>query len=260
MTDEYIPAATILLLRDTPDLEVLMVERHADIAFAGGALVFPGGRIDPGDLNLDWAGHCAPVGNIPAEQIGPRIAAIREAFEEAGILFARDGDVFVSDERAKSLDAWRAKIEADDALFIEMIRQEGLTLAIDALTYFARWRPPAHVKHKRFDTWFFAAKSPSGQTAREDGNEATETLWISPSTAVAEVDAGRRKMIFPTRRNVELLGASANTQAALDDAGKRKIEIVQPDFVERENGVFVTIPEDLGYPVTEESIETAFRS
>ena len=260
MTEPYIPAATILLLRDAPGLEVLMVERHADIAFAGGALVFPGGRIDPGDLEPGWAAHCAPADGVPRDQIGPRIAAIREAFEETGILIARDGDGFVSNERASGLDDWRAKIEADDSLFIEMIRREGLALAIDALVYYARWRPPAQATHKRFDTWFFAAKSPPGQEAREDGNEATETLWIAPHDAVAAVDAGARKMIFPTRRNVELLGVSSNAQDALDYAAKRKIEIVQPAVDKRANGVFVTIPDHLGYPVTEEDIETAFRT
>ncbi len=257
-----IPAATVLLLRDDPAFEVLMVERHADISFAGGALVFPGGRIDKGDADLAWADHCDGLKATPEEQIAPRIAAIREAFEETGILLARERGAkrFVGDAFAQSVDHWRREVEEDDAKFLELVRQEDLILAADALCLFARWAPPAAATHKRFDTWFFAARTPPGQQAREDGNEATEAVWLSPGAALEARDREERKMIFPTVRNVELLNVSNSAEEVFSFAQRRKIEAVQPEVIERDGQHYVSIPDGLGYPVTEEKLESAMRA
>lgn len=261
MTDSLIPAATILLLREEPDLQVLMVERHADIGFAGGALVFPGGKIEAGDAAPEWSAHCEGLGAIAAEERGPRIAAIREAFEEAGVLIARGADgALVDDEKTAALNHLRGDIEKNDALFIEMIADNKLRLACDALRLFARWQPPEGVGHRRYHTWFFAAAAPAGQTAREDGNEATEAIWTSPQDALRARDEGARKMIFPTSRNVELLALSKSVDAVLANAAQRVIEPVEPFIVERDGKSFLTIPGHLGYPVTSEPVETAFRS
>lgn len=258
-----VPAASVLLLRDNPDdtppLEVLMVERHADIGFAGGALVFPGGRIDPGDRNPAWADFADgwPTDEITASAM---VAAAREAFEETGLLLARAADdaALVDGERTLALDRRRAEIEADDALFIEMVRAEKLRLALDQLSLFARWIAPPGL-HKRFDTWFFCAAMPAGQVAREDGNEATEALWITPKAALAARAEGSRKMIFPTARNVELLGRSACAADVVRYAATRAIEPITPAIVRRGDGAVLTIPDHLGYPVTEEALESASR-
>jgi 8-oxo-dGTP pyrophosphatase MutT (NUDIX family) len=260
MTEELIPAATIVLLRDEPAYEALMVERHADIAFAGGALVFPGGRIDAGDRNPDWAAHCDGLDEIPPEQRAPRIAAIREAFEETGLILARRGGAMICRDDAEQLDPWRKRIENDDTLFLEMARAEGLTLAVDALHLFARWRPPAGVAHRRYDTWFFAARAPHGHIARADGGEAMEVVWTAPAAALAARDAGLRKMIYPTSRNVELLNVSGSAQEVFASAAARIIRPVEPHIVERADGRFLIIPDDLGYPVTEEPLVSAMRS
>ena len=256
-----IPAATIVLLRDQPQFEVLMIERHADTPFAGGAIVFPGGRIDPGDGKPEWAQYCDGVEAVPEEQLAPRIAAIREAFEEAGLLLARKDGALLDGEETERLDPWRAKVEADDSLFLELIKSEGLRLALGDLSLFARWEPPlrGHEAMRRYHTWFFAAKTPAGQQAREDGNEATDVFWRAPRDILTACDKGEVKAIFPTRRNLELLNVSKSAQAVLDFAAERKIETVMPDIVERDDGRFLTIPDDLGYPVTEELLETAFR-
>lgn len=260
MTDAYIPAATILLLRDAPALQVLMVERHVDIAFAGGALVFPGGRIDGGDHDPGWDIYCDGIGTIAPEQKAPRIAAVREAFEETGVLLAkRDGKV-VDDSVIQGLAPMRSVIEQDDTKFLPMVKAEGLRLALDELHLFARWRPPKTVPHRRYDTWFFAARAPVRQTAQPDGGEATEVLWTHPADALSDCKAGKRKMIFPTSRNVELLGVSDKTASVFAMAQARKIRAVVPAVVEREDGVFLTIPDDLGYPITEEPIKQALRS
>ncbi len=262
MTNVSIPAATILLLRDQPAFEVLMVERHANIAFAGGALVFPGGRIGQGDYDPAWARWVSGFDAIAEDQRAPRIAAIREAFEETGILLAmREGEAaYVDDAYAQSLTPQRKIVEDDDAKFLALVKSEKLVLACDALCLFARWAPPAAVRHRRFDTWFFVAKTPAEQQAREDGNEATEALWTTPAAAAEACDSGTRKMIFPTSRNLELLNVSDSAAAAIAFAGERTIELVQPEIIERDGEKFVTIPDHLGYPVTEEALETAFRT
>lgn len=261
MSEKLIPAATIILMRDIPAFEVLMIERHADIAFAGGALVFPGGRIDAGDGHADWSVHSRGGNGLAEAERVARIAAIREAFEESGILMARDTHgALVDPALVEDLEPWRSRIESDDALFLEMAKQYDLHLALDLLHLFARWRPPAAATHKRFDTWFFAAKTPPGQIAREDGNEATEAFWVNPDDAIAMRASGERKMIFPTIRNVELIAQSDNSDGVLRFAQQRKIEIIEPVMRESDDGPVITIPDDLGYPTTEESLETAFRS
>ncbi|MEM8771099.1 MAG: NUDIX domain-containing protein [Pseudomonadota bacterium] len=259
MSENIIPAATILLLRETPQLEVLMIERHAETPFAGGAMVFPGGRIDPGDTDHAWAEHCDGWAQTPSEERAPRIAAIREAFEEAGILLAsRNGDQ-LDDADMALLDPWRTRIEKDDALFLTLIKQENLHLLLDKLCLFARWEPPAGVTHRRYHTWFFAAPAPIGQKASEDGNEATEAVWLSPQTALDARDDGERKMIYPTSRNVELLTLSQTVDEVFENAAGRKIETISPTIIERNGQQLLTIPNHLGYPITEEPVETAFR-
>ncbi len=262
MTNETIPAATILLLRDQPVFEVLMVERHVNIAFAGGALVFPGGRIAKGDYDPEWTERVSGFDAIAEEQRAPRIAAIREAFEETGILLARrEGEAaYVDDAYAHSLTSQRKIVEDDDARFLDLVKTEKLVLAGDRLCLFARWAPPAAVRHRRFDTWFFGAKTPAEQIAREDGNEATEALWTTPAAALEACNNGKRKMIFPTTCNLELLNISDSADAAIAFAGKRTIERVQPEIIERDGEKFITIPDHLSYPVTEELLETALRS
>ncbi len=259
---EIIPAATILLLRDEPDFEVLMIERHADIGFAGGALVFPGGRMETSDGAQEWAGLCDGYDQTPPEERAPRVAAIREAFEEAGILYARKAGeaALISGAYAEELGVHRAAIENDDTLFRKLIEGEGLRLACDALYLFARWMPPARVvHHRRYDTWFFAAKAAPGQRALEDGNEATEAIWLTPQAALAARDEGTRKMIFPTSRNVELLTVRETVDETLQFAARRKIEKIEPTIVEEDGEAYLAIPDDQGYPITRERITTAMR-
>ena len=257
-----IPAATIILMRDEPQFEVLMIERHADTPFAGGAIVFPGGRIEASDGADTWRDHCDGANDVPPEEFGPRVAAIREAFEEVGVLYARRDGVFVTDEEAATFNDQRKAVEDNDGLFLELVRGNGLRLALDALHLFARWEPPmrGHEKMRRYHTWFFAAKTPVGQQAREDGNEATEAFWGAPGDVLSSCEIGKRKAIFPTLRNLELLNVSATAQAVIDHAASRPIDVVMPEIIERDGELYVTIPEGLGYPVTEQAVKTAFRS
>ncbi len=256
-----IPAATIILLRDAPQFEVLMIERHADTPFAGGAIVFPGGRIEASDAADAWRDHCDGVDAIPDQEFGPRVAAIREAFEEVGVLYARRNGALISNDEAAALNDRRKAVEDDDGLFLDLIRSNGLRLALDALHLFARWEPPArgHETMRRYHTWFFAAITPPGQEAREDGNEATEAFWAPPAAILSSCDAGKRKAIFPTRRNIELLNVSDSATSVIDFAARRRIDVVIPEIIERDGEHYLTIPDDMGYPVTEQPAKTAFR-
>ena len=256
-----IPAATILLLRDTPVLQVLMVERHKGISFAGGALVFPGGRIDHEDHSVAWTSFSSGISSDPAIAAG-QVASIREAFEETGVLFVRrrgEAALLGADDAA-ALQDWRAKSENDARNFRKLIEQENLLLACDALQLFAHWSPPKGVGHKRFDTLFFAAIAPTGQAIRQDGVEATEALWISPEQALKDGKNGDRKIIFPTARNLELLAKSSKSDDVMRYARERPIRRIEPQMVERDGACFLTIPTDLGYPITEEPLESAMRA
>ena len=254
-----IPAATVILLRDRPEFQALMIARAERSSFAGGALVFPGGRVDPGDADPQWAEVATGLAGDPMIAAA-QIAAVREAFEEAGVLLARGpGGALLTADDVKALSPWRANVERDDSLFLTLVRRHGLSIAADLLTLFAHWIAPPGL-HKRFDTLFFAAAFPEGQEVLEDGDEATEAVWIAPQAALAARASGARKIIFPTARNLELLGVSRSTAEVVDFARRRRIEPVTPAMETRAGALCLTIPEGLGYPVTAEPFDTASRN
>lgn len=254
--EEAAPAATVLLLRDNPAFEVLMIARHERSAFAGGALVFPGGRVDPGDRVSQWRDFATGLSEND-EITAAQIASIREAFEEAGVLLARgpSGEL-ISAARIQSLNDWRTRIEKDDFLFLDLIRSERLMLACDELHLFAHWVAPPGL-HRRFDTLFFAARFPEGQQVLEDGEEATDALWIAPEKALEARKSGERKIIFPTACNLGLLAKSKSVEETFEFAAKREIRPVTPVVIDHGGKPFLQIPADLGYPVTEEALDFA---
>jgi 8-oxo-dGTP pyrophosphatase MutT (NUDIX family) len=256
MSEPLIPAATVLILKDEPQFEVLMMERNADSAFAGGALVFPGGRIDPNDADPAWADHAE---GLEPEIGSAQIAAIREAFEESGILIARGPKGrMLSGEEAASLAQWRARVEGDDGRFLDLVRSERLSLACDRLILFAHWTPPPGL-HRRFDTLFFATRLPETQAPAADGGEATKVLWTAPREALAVRARGECRIMFPTARNLDLLAAAGSTQQVFESARARRIEPVTPVIEERGGKRYLCIPDGLGYPVTAEEIELSIR-
>ena len=237
MTDA-IPAATLILLRDRPagPPEILMVERSAAMAFAGGALVFPGGRIDPGDRALALA--------MGDGDLAPRLAAIRETIEEAGIAIGVDGDV----------GAMRAAL-ADGATIGDLGPVDPSTI-----TPYARWRPD-HVPVRVFDTHFYLARLPDdAPPARVDATENVRTLWIAAADALQAADRGTATLLFPTRRVLERLAQQEDVAAVLADARRWPVRTITPWIEERAGGRFVCIPDDLGYPVTAESTDRAVRA
>jgi 8-oxo-dGTP pyrophosphatase MutT (NUDIX family) len=252
--DTLFPAATILIVRDSAaGLEVLMVERHANIGFAGGALVWPGGKIDPADFDTGWLNAASGLADFDEDERAARVGAVREAYEECGLLFAtRDGQPVGS--HANSLTDMRARVDKDATLFQPLVRGHGLTLCTHDLHPFARWIPPPAM-HKRFDTRFYLAAMPEGQTPVQDGTEAVDIIWIKPQEALDQLAAGTRKIIFPTARNLELLALSNSVQSAFADLAARPQGIVQPVI---EDGA-LRIRTDLGYPITEKRLDRALR-
>lgn len=254
MTDVPIkPAATILLLRDEPQFEVLMVRRHHQIDFASGALVFPGGKSHPGDHDEAWAGHVIGWDAFDADQRALRIAAIREVFEEAGILLAerRNGEPIGGE--ACPMDV-RLAVDAGETAFLDVVRDLEARLDLSALTTFARWITPP-LTPKRFDTWFYVVRAPDDQLAACDGRETVDAEWIAPGEALRLGEAGERKVIFPTRMNLKLLGEASHAADAVARAAARNLVTVQPQIQERPHGRVLVLPPDAGYGAVEERLE-----
>jgi 8-oxo-dGTP pyrophosphatase MutT (NUDIX family) len=217
-------AATVLLVRDGLDgLQVFMVTRHRQIEFASGALVFPGGGADPGDRAL--AGE-------DVERIS-RVAAIRETYEECGVLLARPR-------------SGGALAPGSTAPFHERVKAENLELSLDALTLFAHWVTPP-ILPKRFDTRFYIVEAPADQSAVHDGGEAVDSVWIEPRRALEEAAAGRYALVLPTRLNLELLGQSATAAEAVAAAKSRRVAVIEPIAEKTATGHRLSIPADAGY-------------
>ncbi|MDB5432974.1 MAG: hydrolase [Caulobacter sp.] len=247
------PAATILMVRDTPAFEVLMVKRHHQIDFAAGALVFPGGKSHAGDEDPAWEAHTVGWDAVAPEKRGLRIAAIREAYEEAAVLLARDAATnapFAGDDRAA---AARADIEADRRSLIDLVRELGLKLDLSALTVFARWITPP-IMPKRFDTWFYLAKASEEQLAVCDGRETVDAEWIAPAEALALQEKGERTIIFPTRMNLQLLAEASSADDAIARAVARPLVTVLPVVERREGGGVLVLPPDAGYGAVAEPL------
>jgi 8-oxo-dGTP pyrophosphatase MutT (NUDIX family) len=248
------PASTILLLRDsvnTPDkIEVFMMVRHYEIDFNSGALVFPGGSVDKGDHEIIAKSELYTGGEgLDAAALSFRIAAIRETFEESGILLARPrgSKTLVDAKRAGEIEAsHRAALCDGKTTFPEVIADNGLSLALDELVPYAHWITPEGMP-KRFDTWFFLAVAPPEQAGRHDGRESTDSIWLSPREALAGGESGRFKLPFPTTRNLIRLGKQPNVKAALDNAGGKEVVTVMPVMTRLNGGRQLRIPLEAGY-------------
>ena len=248
---EPIPAATLILMRAgeggaAPDL--LMLERAQNMAFAAGARVFPGGRIDPDDV------ACAAGLGPDIEDAAARIAAVRETIEESGIAPA-----LAPAPGVDTVAAIRQGLLSGES-FRGLLERFGLALDLAALTPFARWCPNFR-ETRRFDTLFYLAEAPAAAPLpTPDGTESVRAFWATASAMLAELEAGRAHAIFPTRRNLERLARFGSIEEARADAALHPVTKVTPWVEEREGRRWVCIPEDIGYPVTAEPFETARRS
>jgi len=254
------PASTILLLRDSlgtggrdnprGEIEVFMMVRHYEIDFNSGALVFPGGSVDKGDQEIIARPELYSGGEgLDADTLSFRIAAIRETFEESGILLARPkgSKALIDPKRASEIEALtRADLCDNKTTFLKVLADNQLLLALDELVPYAHWITPEGMP-KRFDTWFFLAAAPPEQAGAHDGKESTDSIWVSPREALAGGESGRFKLPFPTTRNLIKLGKQPSVRAALDESRGQSIVTVMPVMTKLNGGRQLRIPREAGY-------------
>lgn len=248
MTDEAIPAATLILVRDAADgpPQLLMVERAPGMAFAGGALVFPGGRIDEADRRLADALGLGDDG-------AARVAAIRETIEETAV----PAGLAAPPRPEHCLDIQAAL--AADGDFAEIAEQAGLLLDPGALVPLARWVPRFHAR-RRFDTLFFVARAPEGDWAPNAiERECTGAFWVGAAEVLERDRAGTAQLIFPTRRTLERLARHDSFEAIAADARAHPVEPISPWVEEHGGERFITIPDGIGYPITSEKLDGLWR-
>ncbi|MBV1916195.1 MAG: hypothetical protein KUG72_12465 [Pseudomonadales bacterium] len=251
-----VPAATVLLCRDSDKgLEVFMVVRHHQIDFATGALVFPGGKTAKRDTEKGVRERCLGVEGVSDETLALQVASIREAFEEVGVLLARPAgsDQLIAGSRVLELDHYREPLSKDNIGILEMLEKEDLVLACDLLNHFSHWITPQGLP-KRFDTHFYIVEAPADHLAVHDGGELVDSVWITVDDAMKGSESGKYTIIFPTKLNLLKLGTNSTVQQAIDTVNNETTVMVEPVRVTTDEGMFLTIPENAGYPLTREKI------
>jgi 8-oxo-dGTP pyrophosphatase MutT (NUDIX family) len=257
-------AATVLLLRDSDNgIEVFMEKRHIKSDFVGGAYVFPGGAVDPSDADsaeelcsgLDDDAASKRLG-VDDNGLAFYVAAIRECFEEAGVLLAYDstGELLSFEDEAVEdhYKKLRDQLNSGDITIQQIARQEGLTLATDLIEYWSHWITPAG-QPRRYDTYFFAVRAPSSQTAAHDDWELTSSAWVTPMEALDRGAAREWMIIFPTVKNLIELGSHATAEKALAAArAKPELPANQPKVRVVDGVGRVVLPGDEGYEAAPE--------
>lgn len=250
-------AATVVLLRPADGLgqsyRIYFVKRHAKSGFFANAHVFPGGKLDASDcaaaVDLNPAQACARLredceGSLA---VGLHVAAVRETFEEAGVLLAvgAGGDASGGAGFIGRLDAWRARLSAGDATFSQLIAAESLVVGAAALLPWSRWITP-EIEPRRFDTRFFVAALPDGQEPLHDERETTAGEWLSPDEAIAAYQERRIQLAPPTLRTLEELSELPTVEAVL--AQRRALHPIRPAFVNDSGAFVLALPGDPLYP------------
>jgi 8-oxo-dGTP pyrophosphatase MutT (NUDIX family) len=240
------PAAALVLLRDHAEggVEVFMVRRHIQSDFAPDVFVFPGGTVNPNDRALE-SRMAAPSSSDGPTALGSgfRAAAIRECFEEAGVLLARRGvqPLDFTGAEAERFSGHRAQLQRKEITLNEIVEREGLTLMTDALLHWAHWITP-EAWPKRFDTHFFLADAPTGQLAAHDDLETTESVWVAPEVALSGFEAGAFPLVFATIHQLRGLSGLASSAAAREQFAGVTPETILPSIVEREGTSVILMP------------------
>lgn len=260
------PAATVMLVRDVSsagaggDIEVFMMRRTTKAAFAGGMYVFPGGAVDPADGADDAARLCDGITDVEASrQLGIDtgglaywIAAIRECFEEAGVLLARidGGSTIRFDDPAVAarFSSFRRQVHSGDLGIVSLCRDEGLRLEADGIFYVSNWITPFG-EPRRFDTRFFVTSAPVDQEPLHDDHETVDSLWVRPREALERVQSRELLMLPPTVASLAFLASHRSVESVLRAAGT--IDSPPPILpkIKFENGrmTAVLMPGDAGY-------------
>lgn len=239
MTVPARPASTVVLLRPSASrFDVFLVRRHDKVAFMGGAHVFPGGRVDEADRA--WGGD-----------LGHHVAAVRELFEEAGVLLARraGGSMldFADPAESARFHAYRGALAAGTMTMRDLVERERVDIAFDRLAWFAHWVTP-DIEIKRFDTRFFVAAAPEGQHPVHDDSETTDSEWIDPAEAVARCRRDEIALPPPTWTTLRMLSNFRSVEEVMQWARGRRVLAVKPGFVQNDRVTMLTLPGDPTFP------------
>ncbi len=251
-----LPAGSILVLRDGPaGLEVLTVLRSREMRFAGGMLAFPGGRVDRLDVSARLALRIRPRRAMPLRERAARFAALRELFEEAGLLLAHDertGRPVDEPARLRLDRRYRRLLLAGGMPFVAFAERAGLVFDLGKLIPFAHWVTPVE-SPRRFDARFYLAPAPSGQNAvLWDEAENTQLAWRRPQDVLADWQAGRQPLMFPTRLNLVKLARARTVAEAITQARRTPVHRLRPEIIgPRGEGRRLVIPHDAGFGITE---------
>jgi 8-oxo-dGTP pyrophosphatase MutT (NUDIX family) len=234
-------------------VEVLMLKRPAAMRFAPGAYVFPGGSVDPADgaAKIAWHGPSAGdfgrrLGATPELARALVCAAVRETFEEAGLLLAGapDGPLAVPDGPGWAAD--RAALTAGEITLGQLLDRRGLVLRADLLTPWARWITP-EAEPRRFDARFFAAALPPGQQAAGHAAESDQTGWLRPAEALAAARSGEISLLPPTATTLAEFAAATGVGDIL--SRERSVTPIQPTLINDDGHAWLEVPDDVGYPL-----------
>jgi 8-oxo-dGTP pyrophosphatase MutT (NUDIX family) len=257
-------AATMIVLREhAGEVEVLMTRRHADLAFMGGMWVFPGGALAPADESnaarklVSPAQRCFPLQDLEGSALPQSIAlalaiaACRETFEETGVLPARRADgSAIEPEQLARLQAQRAALAANPALFVAALVREDLRLDLDSMIYWAHWVTPSGVP-RRFDTRFFVTRAPARHEHAADAHETTECVWMTPRELLAKANSDAMRIAQPTRYNLEDLRVSLARHRTLDALlraeAHRMVAPIMPKLWKEDGRTVIVMPWNEAY-------------
>lgn len=260
VTDPPRAAATVVVLRDgAAGLEVLLLRRHSRSDVLGGVYVFPGGKVDPADAGPAWPARLDQTlkelhsglqepGLDDAAAAALYVAALREAFEESGVLFALD--------LPQPLAARALALHRDGCAFDALLSQLALTLHTRAVVPWSRWITPRRpaMMSKRFDTRFFVAKAPPGQQARHDAHETTESVWLTPRAALGLYRERRIELAPPQVMSLAHLSRHASADGVLQEAQRRRPPLIEPETFEEDGMRMFCYPGDPRHAVRERAL------
>lgn len=243
-------AATVVMLRDKArGFEVFLLKRHAQSHVLGGVYVFPGGKVDLADMTVEPDTLLDQTPDQLHQKLGPDcldaswatgfyVAALRETFEESGVLFAPGSPIEVTHQAAT--------LHHQGLSFQDVLKHLSLRLNTLSLTAWSRWITPkeAALSKKRFDTWFFLARLPDEQTAIHDSVEATESIWLSPKEALQQFEQGRIELAAPQIMSLLHLAQHNSTASVLAEAASRNPPTIEPEACEQAAGRVLCYPGD----------------
>jgi len=260
-------AATVMMIDDRPDLQILMMERNANTVFAGGMWVFPGGSVDKEDdsdafraiVNDRSDDDASTLMELERGGLAYYVAAIRESFEEAGLLLARhenEGHAlsFAEPAVAERFEGYRDQVNAGEADFLDIVRAEQLLLDTADMHYIARWITPLG-SPRRFDARFFIARAPLGQIPLHDNRETVHSAWMTPKQILERFEAGEMQVMSPTVTMIRALSQFSCTneviEAAQANQSDQRIRVVEQNQA-------IVLPGDEGYEQAAETIEAGW--